>query len=350
MFTHPLRCLTNINNIGVCCDDSNDNIIYFGNYVLFRPCYQRDKYNYGYNYGNAILVDLEKSHIDISKYYQLLNNHNIDITKQTHMLWSMYKYYEYDNEWLELLKQASVSHFIEIPNTEAYYLNRIQFDIEHNTLLITHKTYYNPRTYTLINLDSLTIIDSEFGISKARKYISISDIIYDCKFEYSYESLYINNNCEFIDISISNEYININFDEIICRMKILKTTKSSILSKYTHVSTNAINSNGLLFIIDGAWDVNWHLKNNSIDDIQHIMNSYNIVVDIQYIIYEYLLCDIYTYLNQINNLMQLIYISAFYYLITNPCYYLQIFTELAIPNTYVEFCKNISRKIISTAR
>jgi hypothetical protein len=337
MITHPLRFLTQTNGIGRCRDYTDNNIIYFGNYVLFRPSYQRDKHGEGYNYSKAILVNLEKSHIDITKFYQLLNNHSIDITKERHILYEHYTAYNnlYDDKWLKLLSQANTYQVLEIPNTNAYYLNRIQFDAKQNTLLITHVTYTNSRTYTLIDLTTLSIIDSEFGNNKAKKYITYADIVFDCKFEYTYYSPYDLDNAY---RDISREYMNVNFETIISNAKILKN--ELLPSKYTAIPTGSFKSPGLLFIEIGAWDISWHLKNYCGGyPMQYLMDSSNISADMQYKVYEYLLRDIYTYLTQLYKLMQLLFVTATYYLETKPYCDQPIFTEFKIPDTYSAFLK-----------
>lgn len=337
MLTHPLRFLTDINDIGTCYDMSENNIIYFGNYVLFRPSYQRDKRGEGYNYSNAVLIDLDKSYIDISKMYKSLKNHNIDMTKQKHILYADYSIDGmYDDRWSKQLEDASVTNYITIPDTNNYYLSRIQYCGKQNTLLITHQNYLNPRTYTLIDLKTLSIIDSEFGNNKAQKYIKYTDVKFDCKFDYNCYSPYDIEN-EFR--AISREYMDCNFNEIICMITQIKNELPP--SKYTNIATGAIKSNGLLFIETGIWDIDWHLKNFGIGIIKQNMATCNISHDMQYVVYGYILHEIYSYLMQLNKLMQCISITAIYYLETLPYCNEPPFKDLKIPATYTEFCKSI---------
>lgn len=332
------RFWTDIEKTGRCDDTSDNNIIYFGNYVLYRPNYRRNKFGAGYNYSDAVLIDLSKSYIDIPKFFTLFKANNINIMKQQHILNTIYNPYSKNNDyrWIENLKEASKSNYLEISNTSAYYLSRIQYTSKHNILLITHKTYSTPRSYTLINTESLTIIDSGFGNNKAQYYIKTMhlDFDYDCIYKYVYHVSPFDADDYF---NISDNWKTCDLDEITVSVTLLKNRLP--VSKYSSICTGSHKGPGLLFIENGLSDTNWNINNFKINTLIEMLDTY-IPDDIKYIIHKYALYDLYIYLFQHKKIIMLIYCTSIYHLQQNllpGTDNVNLSYILNIPNTFKEF-------------
>lgn len=329
MFWHPIRAITDITGIRNCRDCTENNIIYFGNYVLFRPNYQRHKCTEQYRYFNAIIIDLDNSYVDINKFYSLLGEHNINITEQDHILHRCQNS-SYDSTWIDLLKQVSVTKYLEIPETNNYKLHKLQFNNKTKTLLVTSRSFEHEDKHMFIDLTTMSIIPDE-EITKQYIFSFLDNISITCGYTY-----FTDDYDYALDIIDGSNYHNVDFDSIICVSKY--DGHEDVETNYTHFETNAIKSNGLMFVNEGFCNIEWHIENFGIYNILDMLNmdvADIIPPEILYNIYDYVLVDVYEYLKKTDNLMQKIYITAMYYLEGHP--QTLTFDKLKMPTTYNEF-------------
>lgn len=335
MNMQPLRFITNLNVKLPCVDRSDDNIIYFDNYVLYRPNYRRPKSNDGFDYQNAVLVDLANSHIDINKFYDLLKSNDIDIKKQSHIM------FKGSTVWTELLEQSCVTKYLEIPGTNLYHLHRIQYCKDSDKLLITHFNYdySDDELCTLIDTKNMVILRSNFGPNFVNFYepnlyvykiLSKMNIVYDCKFSYldMDEESYLSNNTI---TKYNYREDTINLKNILAKKKELINTLPE--TEYTFYGTGIVKHNGLLFINKNAWDTKWYYEQFSLNRLPEVIIS-EMPPELQDIIRKYHMHDVYTYIKKINALMQVIGIIRLIRLLDKE----RVFRELNIPNTFAGFC------------
>jgi hypothetical protein len=217
---HPLRFAYLPNDYGYfgCYDRTDFPIMFIGDYALFRPNYTRNKHGDCYRYGDLVIVELSKSYIDMNKFKDLLQEKHIDLTQQTHIVNRYFNNSGYDDTWYNLLKQSSQCTSITVPNTELYYLNRIQYFSDNNQLLITHEKYREPRTYTLIDMNTLLVVESGFGNCRCEKLMqNMPEITFDIAFDYFYESGFD----ELTPINSDSGDDKLNYCEYHCKYRIL---------------------------------------------------------------------------------------------------------------------------------
>lgn len=335
MISHPLRFITNLHVKTPCIDRSDDNIIYFDNFVLYRPNYRRPKSNDGYDYQNAVLIDLVNSHIDINKFYDLLKTNDIDIKKQSHIM------FKDAAVWSELLAQSCVSKYLEIPNTDLYHLHRIQYCKDSNKLLITHLNYdeSDEESYTLIDTKNMVILRSNFGPNfmnfyeinlNVYKILLKMNIVYDCVFKYfdMDEESYLSNNT-ITKYNYKNDTINLK--NILAQKKELINILPE--TEYTFYGTGVVKGNGILFINKNAWNLTWYYDQSILKQLPDVITS-ELPLELQEIIAKYHMQDLYTYIKKIDALMQKLGIIRISCLLDKE----HVFNKLDIPNTFAEFC------------
>ena len=376
MNLRPFRFMTDLHVKLPCIDRSDDNIIYFDNYVLYRPNYRRPKTNNGYDYQNAVLIDLDNSHIDINKFYDLLKAHDIDIKKQKHIGFTD------ATIWIEQLEQSCVTKYLEIPNTDLYHLHRIQYCKNSNKLLITHLNYddldeesyrlhwacnpvqrywrntdlsptkdglkipwsrnfnYTPHhtdnpvqceRYTLIDTKNMVILRSNFmnfyePNLNVYKILSKMKITYDCEFSY-------------LEMDEENTITKYNYREDTINLKNILAQKKELINtlpetEYTFYGTGIVKHNGLLFINKNAWNTQWYYEQSMLKQLPDVITS-ELPLELQNIIKQYQMHDVYTYIKNIYALMQVIGIIRISCLLYNE----HVFDKLNIPATFAEFCK-----------
>lgn len=343
MNLHPLRFVTDLHVKSPCIDRSVDNIIYFDKFVLYRPNYRRPKSNDGFDYQNAVLIDLDNSHIDINKFYDLLKAHDIDIKKQSHIM------FKDATVWSELLSQSCVSKYLEIPNTALYHLHRIRYCKDSNKLLITHLNYddSDEESHTLIDTKNMVIIRSNFGPKFMNFYeinlyvykiLSKMNIVYDCKFSYldmDEEMFEFSNYTKTITKYKYRKY-TINLKNILAQKNELINTLPE--TEYTFYGTGVVKYNGLLFINKNAWNIQWYYEQSMLKQLPDEITS-ELPLELQDIIKQYHMHDVYTYIKKINALMQVIGIIRISCLLDKD----RVFSELNIPNTFAEFSTILQR-------
>jgi hypothetical protein len=256
--------------------------------------------------------------------------------------------------WTELLKQSCVSKYLEIPNTDLYHLDRIQYCKNSNKLLITHLNYdeSDVESYTLIDTKNMEILWSTFGPIfinfyeanfNVYKILSKMNIVYECEFSYfdMDEERYLSNNT-ITKYNYKNDTINLN-NILGQKTEMINTLPET---EYTFYGTGVVKSNGVLFINKNAWTIPWYYeqsilqKNNIIFHHTHPDAITNVLpLELQEIITQYHMHDVYTYIKKIDALMQKLGIIRIGCLLDGE----HVFNKLNIPHTFAEFCKVIKQ-------
>ena len=284
-----------------CYDRTDFPIMFIGDYALFRPNYTRNKHSECYWYDNLVIVDLSKSYIDINKFKDLLQKKHIDLTQQKHIVNRCFSNtINYDDTWYSLLKNASQCVSMTVPNTYKYYLNRIQYCSANNQLLITHDKYHEPRSYTLINLNTLQVIAS------GTKMRDMKEITYDIVFDYFYESGFD----ELTLINSESEDDKLNCNEYHCKYRILVDKLGE--PKYAFKSIGVIKNNGLLFTETNAFTTEWYIDNMYRPAVR-LLETTGMPYDISYIVGEHILFEVFMYIITVYQIMRLICLTSIAY-------------------------------------
>ncbi len=284
-----------------CYDRTDFPIMFIGDYALFRPNYTRYKHGVSYWYDNLVIVDLAKSYIDINKFKDLLHEKHIDLTQQKHIVNRSFGNANYDNTWYKLFRQASQCVSMTVQDTSKYYLSRIQYFSANNLLLITHDKYKEPKTYTLIDLNTLLVIESSFGVMQ-----DMTEVTYDIEFDYFYESEFD----ELTPINSESGDDKLNYPEYHCKYRILADKLGE--PKYTFKSIGVIKNNGLLFMETSGFTTKWCIDNMYKPAISQLEIT-SVPDDISCIVSEHILFEVFIYVITVYQIMRLICLTSIAY-------------------------------------
>lgn len=264
---HPIRYIS-IYDPRAICDDSPNNIIYFGNYLLYRPSYQRQKMSDGYYYDDVVLVDLSASYVDLNKFYDDLEVHNIHIDNVSHILYNIYEPHATEGKWLDLLKGAIVRKHINIPSTNGYKLSALVYDEVNKTVILTCNDYYVNQIYIQIDLPTF-----EYHRIDSLPVLGLLTTSYTFSYRYGTDQ-------DVYELITPANCAEVNEEDIQC--EICKTTNTCLnssppdyitkyimTSKMRHIVTvsNYPDFTGFVNCVNGS-------KSDNPDDIQHAFKYY----------------------------------------------------------------------------
>lgn len=286
-----------------CEDISNNNIIKFGNYILYRPCKSENIKYKGVYYNNAILIDVSKPNFNlhntvdqIVKKYKLNRHTNLN----DEQIKDKISYGSLESNKFGYLN--NVNNYLEIPDTDKYYLERIQVikndSVDSNILIITHKYYTKPRTYTIIDLNNFCVIESNIGNNtKQRKYkYKKENIEFECFMSYTFYCPYSYENHY---RKVSTEYKSVSLSELICSTTVIKQWPSTINYNVKFVYTyyyqffTKHNNYRILITIDNPLNIHSFCQNMQFDAIIDMLDTVD--SHIQCEIIKYVLWDMYKY-------------------------------------------------------
>ncbi len=287
-----------------CEDISANNIIKFGNYILYRPCKSDNNKSKGVYYNNAILIDVSKPNFNLHNTVdQIVKKYNLN--RQTNLN---------DEQLKDKIRRCSlksdkfgyinnVNNYLEIPDTDKYYLERLQViknDSVGNILIITHKYYTKPRTYTIIDLNNFCIIESNIGNNKKQNTYQYNkeNIVFECFMSYTFYCPYsLDNHYR----KVSTEYKSVYWSELICSTTVIKQWPPTVnynvnfVDSYNYQFYTKHHNYRILITIDKPLNIKSFCQNMQFDAILDMLDTVNVDVDIQYEIVNYVLWDVYKY-------------------------------------------------------